>query len=84
MKAQRPSKTAQYMALFRAVETVRPEGRALFRDPYARQFLSPTMKLAVILASLPIGRKSLRGLSGGAPPAPSPRGLHGRGTLTIS
>jgi len=57
MKAQKPSKTAQYMALFRAVETVRPEGRALFRDPYARRFLSPTMRLAVIIASLPMGRE---------------------------
>jgi len=45
------------MALFRALETVRPEGRALFRDPYARQFLSRSMKLAVTLASLPLGRK---------------------------
>lgn len=57
VKAQRPSKTAQYMALFRAIETVRPEGRALFRDHYARQFLSRPMKVAVSLSSLPIGRE---------------------------
>jgi methyltransferase (TIGR00027 family) len=56
MKAQTASKTAQYMAFFRALETARPESRSLFQDPYARQFLSPTLKLLVILASLPIGR----------------------------
>lgn len=56
MKAQRASKTAEYMAFFRALETARPRGRSLFQDHYARQFLSPTLRLVLTLSSLPIGR----------------------------
>ena len=56
MKADRASKTAEYMAFFRGLETARPKGRSLFQDPFAGLFLSPTLKLLVALSSLPIGR----------------------------
>ena len=56
MKAHSASKTAEYMAFFRALETARPKGRSLFQDPYAGLFLSPTLKLLVTLSCLPIGR----------------------------
>jgi methyltransferase (TIGR00027 family) len=56
MKAHTASKTAEYMAFFRALETARPKDRSVFRDPYARLFLSPTLKLLVTLSSVPIGK----------------------------
>jgi methyltransferase (TIGR00027 family) len=48
------SRTAEYMALFRALESVkRPEARRLFEDPYAPLFLSRGPSLALALAKLP-------------------------------
>ena len=35
MTGDQPSRTAEYMALFRAVETAEPADRRLFDDPYA-------------------------------------------------
>ena len=49
----RASRTAEYMALFRALESVkRPQGR-LFEDPYAPLFLSRGLTLALSFAKLP-------------------------------
>lgn len=45
------SRTAQYVALYRALETVTRE--PLFRDPYATRFLSPGLGRAVRAARLP-------------------------------
>lgn len=45
MKRDTPSKTAQYMALYRAMETRRPRGKRLFTDPYAIYFLDPGYRL---------------------------------------
>jgi len=45
MKKDTPSKTAQYMALYRAMETRRPRGKRLFTDPYAIHFLDPGYRL---------------------------------------
>ncbi len=56
MKTDKASKTAQYMALFRAIETARPQGSSLFKDPYAIRFLDRTLRLVAALSSLPIGR----------------------------
>jgi methyltransferase (TIGR00027 family) len=53
MKKDTPSKTAQYMALYRAMETRRPRGKRLFTDPYAIQFLTPAHRLLCRLASFP-------------------------------
>ena len=53
MQEGRPSRTAEYMALFRALEDVRPERARLFSDPLAREFLSPPLRLVVHLARVP-------------------------------
>ena len=50
----RASRTAEYMALFRALESVkRPQARRLFEDPYAPLFLSRGTSLALAFARLP-------------------------------
>ncbi|MGA2319062.1 MAG: SAM-dependent methyltransferase [Thermodesulfobacteriota bacterium] len=57
MKANAASRTAQYMALFRAIETARPPRKRLFYDPFATSFLDEGLKLATKISSLPlIGR----------------------------
>jgi methyltransferase (TIGR00027 family) len=53
MKANTASRTAQYMALFRAIETVRHSHKRLFDDPYAIYFLDNGLKRAVKIAALP-------------------------------
>jgi methyltransferase (TIGR00027 family) len=53
MQANTPSKTAQYMALYRAMETKRPKNRRLFTDPYAIHFLDTRLRLACRLAAFP-------------------------------
>ncbi|MBI5505927.1 MAG: SAM-dependent methyltransferase [Deltaproteobacteria bacterium] len=52
--APRASRTAQFMALFRALESCRPATQRLFCDPYATLFLPPSLRLAVWVASLPL------------------------------
>jgi len=47
------SKTAQYVALYRALETYERRRPPLFRDPYARAFLTPRMALWVHAARAP-------------------------------
>jgi methyltransferase (TIGR00027 family) len=53
------SRTAQYMALFRALEDARPHGRRLFADPFATAFLDPLLTLVVSAARLPLLRAGL-------------------------
>jgi methyltransferase (TIGR00027 family) len=57
MQKDNPSRTAQYMALFRAIETVRPSKKRLFNDPFAMIFLDNTLKLAVKISSIPFLRR---------------------------
>jgi methyltransferase (TIGR00027 family) len=54
MKRNTASRTAQYMALFRAIETARPPEKRLFDDPYATLFLDPSLRLVAAASSLPI------------------------------
>jgi methyltransferase (TIGR00027 family) len=57
VKEGRESNTAAYMALFRAVESVRPEAGRLFIDPLAASLLPTTLRLVADVARLPmIGR----------------------------
>ena len=56
MRTDTPSRTAQYMALFRAIETLRPSQKRLFTDPFAMIFLDNTLKLAVKISSIPFLR----------------------------
>lgn len=47
------SRTAEYVALFRAIESSLPSDRRLFEDPFARQFLSPRLYLVAAACRLP-------------------------------
>ena len=53
MREDTPSRTAEAMALFRALEDARPRGARLFADPYARAFLRAPLKLVVSLSKIP-------------------------------
>lgn len=54
MKPQEASRTAEYMALFRAIETARPISRRLFNDPFAFEFLRPSLRFAARASRLPL------------------------------
>lgn len=60
MKVDKASRTALYMAFFRALESTRPEGKRLFYDPYAVFFLDNKLKRAVHYSPVPLVRKYLR------------------------
>jgi methyltransferase (TIGR00027 family) len=55
MEADNFSKTAEYMALFRALESKRSSHTRLFADPLAVDFLRPSLKRMALLACLPGG-----------------------------
>jgi methyltransferase (TIGR00027 family) len=48
-----PSRTAQYMALFRALESVRPPSGRLFADPCAAAFLPGPLRVVASVSRLP-------------------------------
>ena len=54
MNNERPSRTAEYMALFRAVESARPAAGRLFEDPYAAALLTGRLKALAGFARLPV------------------------------
>jgi len=56
MKTSTASRTAQYMALFRALETNRPSAKRLFTDPYAVAFLTTRFKFITQLSVIPFIR----------------------------
>jgi methyltransferase (TIGR00027 family) len=53
VKEGRASRTAEYVALFRAIESSLPANRRLFEDPFARQFLSPRLSVVARACRLP-------------------------------
>ena len=53
MRAQTPSRTAEYMALFRALESTRPSERRLVEDRAAVRFLSRRLRAVVWAAKFP-------------------------------
>jgi methyltransferase (TIGR00027 family) len=59
MKENSASFTAEMMALYRAMETRRPEAQRLFTDPYASCFLGPRLRLASWIAAFPTGERWL-------------------------
>jgi len=74
MKANAASRTAQYMALFRAIETVQSKSKRLFADPYAIHFLDSRLRRVTRISQLPligqfiskiIHRKGIGALSSG-------------------
>jgi methyltransferase (TIGR00027 family) len=54
VRAGRASRTAEYVALFRALETARPPGRRLFADALAASFLTRPLRAGVAVAALPV------------------------------
>jgi methyltransferase (TIGR00027 family) len=57
MKQNHASHTAEYVALFRALEFFRPSGIRLFEDPFAHGFLRPSLRVVVQLSRIPgLGR----------------------------
>ena len=66
----RASLTAEYMAFFRALESLGAPGSQLFDDPFAAMFLSGRRKWLYQMARLGWGRRLVEGLlDGGAPGA---------------
>lgn len=55
----RPSKTAQHNALFRALETRRPDGERLLYDQWAEAFLSQPFRSLASLARYRLWRDAL-------------------------
>jgi methyltransferase (TIGR00027 family) len=53
MRLVHTSKMAVYKAFNRAIESNRPPGKRLFYDPYAKAFLSPSLKFVLWLHRLP-------------------------------
>ncbi|MFH7004143.1 class I SAM-dependent methyltransferase [Flavobacterium bizetiae] len=60
MKADKTSRTAQYMALFRALETILDKKDRLFSDPYAIHFLDPKLRFATRMSKYPSIRKYIQ------------------------
>ena len=54
MKDDNVSQTAEFMALFRAIESAGPATRRLFTDDLAYEFLSPSYKIAVKISRIPV------------------------------
>lgn len=54
MKEGQTSRTAEYMALFRALESSEAPARRLFEDRFAAAFLPPRFHLVVSLSRLPL------------------------------
>jgi len=55
--ADQASHTAEYMALFRALESAKPCSERLVNDRFAYRFLRPSLRFAALLARLPwLGR----------------------------
>jgi methyltransferase (TIGR00027 family) len=53
MREGQASRTAEYVALFRAIESSRPADKRLFEDPFARRFLSPSLSVVATLCRVP-------------------------------
>jgi methyltransferase (TIGR00027 family) len=62
MKQNQASRTAEYMALFRALESFRPSDTRLFEDRFAQEFLRPSLRTVVHLSRAPLFRALIPGL----------------------
>lgn len=54
MKHSHASRTAEYMALFRALESLRPPEIRLFEDRFAQGFLRPSLRIVVHCSRVPV------------------------------
>jgi hypothetical protein len=76
MRAGKPSRTAEYMALFRALEHARGPGARLFADPFARAF-PPTWTGPSSTTRAPTVSSRRSPPRGSAGPSLDPAGLAG-------
>jgi methyltransferase (TIGR00027 family) len=75
MKSGTPARTAEYMALFRALESARSPGRRLFEDRDAERFLRPTMRAVARAARVPLAQSSIVAFIDRRWPGPRPSGV---------
>jgi methyltransferase (TIGR00027 family) len=54
MRPGKHSRTAEFMALFRALETARGSKERLFYDPWARGFLRPSFRMIAEIGRMPV------------------------------
>src|SRR5262249_44373247 len=54
MQSGRSSRTAEFMALFRALESTGPPDRRLFDDPFAATFVSTPLRRVVRWSAVPV------------------------------
>ena len=77
MRQDKPSRTAEYMAFFRGLESVRGQHERLFLDPFAAYFVRPGLKKAIDLSGhRSIGKASRDTWTPGCP-VHEPRESHG-------
>ena len=62
LKSGKPSGTAGFMALFRALESTYPRERRLFEDPLAFRFLTPSLKAVVCASKITLLQRGVTGL----------------------
>ena len=62
MRDNHASRTAEYMAFFRALETMEPPARRLFSDPFALPLLSGPLKVFARMAQLPMVSGAVHGI----------------------
>jgi methyltransferase (TIGR00027 family) len=75
MNTGAPARTAEYMALFRALESTAPPDRRLFADRDATRFLRPTLRAVVYAARVPALRSSIVAFIDRRWPGPRPSGV---------
>src|SRR5882672_5198829 len=75
MRSDSASRTAAYMALFRAIESSRPADVRLFDDPLAPAFLDRRLRIASLAARLPIAGKLVPWYIDRRWPGPRPSGV---------
>ena len=59
LESGKPSKTAEFMALFRAFESTYARERRLFEDPLAVHFLSPALRAVVYFSRIPLIQRAI-------------------------
>jgi hypothetical protein len=64
-KQNRASRTAEFVAFFRALEYAYPKERRLFEDPFAVGFLSSLLQVATYFSRIPFFGKVIPYLVGG-------------------
>jgi methyltransferase (TIGR00027 family) len=75
MRSNSASRTAAYMALFRAIESSRPASERLFDDRLAREFLDRRLRIAALAARVPIAGKLIPWYIDRRWPGPRPSGV---------